>query len=263
MRVLVLVALAGLVPSVAAAAPVTEDPAGRPLLREPALSISPRLSPLGANALNHDFGVGLSITVHPVGFVAGEFNVSGFPLGGPENATEAAVTGLESQSRPQAFESIDRIATLTGALLGVPFSGSLGPARARGPHLEFLIGGGGGTEVVHIESLTLQGSSVGLVVDPIVHVRPVVMGLIGLRVVPMPQVAFRLDLRVLGGGEQVLDYSTEEADAVNRSLPQNTTANRLLCIDPTSEAMCTTAPYGAVTLEFAAEFTLGARWERD
>jgi len=226
--------------------------------RGPSFSFSPRIAPLAGNETNVEWGFGASFTAHPLSFFAVEGHISGFPTGGAANTSPRTLLELEEATTNDAVESVDRVALATLGALFVPASGLIAPQGAPEVQAEFLVGIAGGVEVTSIENLVRRDGEPDLLVDPEVHARGVVSGLVGARLVPHPVLGFRFDVRWMVGAESVLDYTTEESAIVNRSLPEGATANRLDC-GGSRDAVCRLAPYGAVSLEFALEITLGAK----
>ncbi|GEM_PF-3519720 len=229
------------------------------LLREPAVSFSPRFSPLGSSPTNREITVGFSFTAQPKSWIGIEANVSVYPLSGVGNITDTSLTTVLLTGDRIGLESVDRLATFTVGPMLVPVSGYLAPPGLAGAHLEMLFGFGAGVEVAQLESITADDDAAAFVTDPVLHARPVLTTLAGFRLAPTPIVAFRFDARVTGGIERMLDFTTDESATINRSLPEGATTTRALCADETSEAICRVGGWHAFTLEFAAEFTIGAR----
>ncbi len=253
------VAIALLLPTAAFASPAEDLDAPFGVVREPAVSISPRFSPMAGAAGNDDVLAGVSLTIQPLSFIGFEAHFAGFPRGGAANTSSTTQATLQLIDEGAFLETVDRAFLFTAGALFVPVSGHLAPPGLPGAHLEMLLGVGAGLEVVQLENLRRTGDTFELVTDPVTHPRGVFDVLVGMRLLPVPEVGFRFDARVATGLDSVLDHRSEESAIINRSLPEGRTANRTLCAADDTEARCRVEGFASLTLELAVEFTFGAR----
>jgi hypothetical protein len=235
-----------------------EDLDERPML--PTFLAAVRFSPHAGDSLNTDFGFGGSFTVLPVPFVGVEVHALGHPTSGFANSSDLA-SAISRLTPGQAVESLDPALSFDVTAQFVPVSGYIAPPGAPAAAIDFLVGVGGGFQVVQIEKLALNIDGSALVyydTDPVVDsVRGGFHGLLGARLRPHPNVGFRVDARLLVGADEALDYSTPQNASDNKDNPALRAGTRLACEDPSTGAICALEAFTSFTFEFAAEFRFG------
>jgi hypothetical protein len=249
----------------------SHPPAGPSKPGGSSVTLSPRFSRMGGNALNDDVTLGFTLDLWPVQKVGIEFNLSAFPMAGSDN-TKTLATAVLSLLPPQdRLESNDRVMAFTTSLITAPFAGTLAPPGAPPIYIEFLLGIGGGLEIDDVEMLSCptcnQGNPTAEIANAFDsptgerYLRPIANLLIGSRIFPIPNLGFRTDLRLMGGPLTVLNYDDDSAREANRNLASaqggNPLLNRLSC-HTNEDAVCKIGFESSLTIEFGIDISLGA-----
>jgi len=232
------------------------------------VTLSPRFSFLGGNALNEEITLGFTVDLWPSEVAGIEFNLSAFPLAGADNSKTLATAVLGLLPPQSRLESNDRVMSFTASLITAPFAGTLAPPGAPPVFIEFLAGVGGGLEVADVEMLACPGCNQGIAEVEVVntespsgqrYVRPVANLLIGSRLFPKPGFGLRVDLRLMGGPVTVLNFDDALARETNNSIlgSQDPLLNRRSCLT-SSDAVCRVALESSLTIEFGIDISLGA-----
>lgn len=241
-----------------------EDMSGPAIHRAGSVGLSPRVSPLGATDLNDDFTLGLTVDLWPADWIGVEANASFFPLGAGahDNSSGVAVAVLRLLESSYRLEALERDAAVSVSVVVLPFRGHIGPPGAPGASMDFLLALGGGVEFDRVELLAHEGQpgvdeeAVRTSVEP--HVRGLLNFVFGTRMWLSPQLGLRVEGRLLGGPDRVLDRWDERAAETNREAGPG--VSRLDCSGVrAAEVVCAVDWEGTFTVEFAVDFGLGAR----
>jgi len=131
-----------------------------------------------------------------------------------------------------------------------PLRGPIDIAGSPGSRLELFIATGGGPEVRFVDAPT-TGPIGRTTWTRSTQVLPRFTTAAGVRLWGSSQVALRTQLRLAGGPEQILDYSTDEAANQNRELPAG--SSRVDCASESVAAQCRTVPSGTLLFEVGIE----------